>query len=40
MKWLAYGVLFLAVWYVFRKVENEVFEAIDKRVYPDNKGAV
>lgn len=35
MKWLGYAVLFLAVWYVFRKIDDEVFTAIDRRLYPE-----
>ena len=34
MKWLVYGGLFVLVWYVFRKVEDQAFTAIDKRIYP------
>jgi len=34
MRWLGYGLVLLAIWYVYRKVGDEVFVAIDKRIYP------
>jgi hypothetical protein len=35
MKWVVYAFFAVAIWYVYRKVGDEVFVAIDRRVYPE-----
>ncbi len=36
LNWLLIGFILLVVWYVASKFQDEVFTAIDRRLYPED----